>query len=286
MVREQLNGTMHHSAACRLVADTFLAVVADLGQAAESDLMSHVAPRIERTNGRFFHLSDLIARNKMVTGHAVKPASDVDSLGSAHASTPLTVADDASAKSFARSHHRAMPAKGATADGKDDPSFRNARRTSQGAFGAAVEHGLAAHAAPGTGHVPSPVIDQVLALQHFGGDVGFLTQMCAKFVASGRGVAERIQGLAESLSLGAASSTPMATSYTELRREAHSLKGASSTIGAMRLSQAALDPNPNPNPSPSPNPNASSTIGAMRLSQAALDLQLRPTCSWPPYPYP
>ena len=39
MVREQQSGTLHHSAACRLVADTFLAVVADLGQAAESDEM-------------------------------------------------------------------------------------------------------------------------------------------------------------------------------------------------------------------------------------------------------
>ena len=35
--------------------------------------MAHVAPRIEATNGRFFHISDLIARNKMVTGHALIP---------------------------------------------------------------------------------------------------------------------------------------------------------------------------------------------------------------------
>ena len=53
MAREQLSGALHHSAACRLIADTFLAVVADLGQAAESDEMHFVAHRVRmRPPGR------------------------------------------------------------------------------------------------------------------------------------------------------------------------------------------------------------------------------------------
>ena len=189
MVRELLHGTLHHTAACRLVADTFLAVVGDLGQAAESDQMAVVSERIERVNSQFFHISDLIARNKMVTGK-----------GPPHPTSPNTPQQ---------------------------------HKLSGGKFGAEVGHaGI---------HILPPVIDEQQALRQFGGDLSFLRQMCAKFVASGRGVIERIQGLIEALSLGAASTTPMQDRYTELRRVAHSLKGAASTIGAMRLSQAALD---------------------------------------------
>ena len=189
MVRELLHGTLHHTAACRLVADTFLAVVGDLGQAAESDQMAIVSERIERVNSQFFHISDLIARNKMVTGK-----------GPPHPTSPNTPQQ---------------------------------HKLSGGKFGAEVGHaGI---------HILPPVIDEQQALRQFGGDLSFLRQMCAKFVASGRGVIERIQGLIEALSLGAASTTPMQDRYTELRRVAHSLKGAASTIGAMRLSQAALD---------------------------------------------
>ena len=189
MVRELLHGTLHHTAACRLVADTFLAVVGDLGQAAESDQMAVVSELIERVNSQFFHISDLIARNKMVTGK-----------GPPHPTSPNTPQQ---------------------------------HKLSGGKFGAEVGHaGI---------HILPPVIDEQQALRQFGGDLSFLRQMCAKFVASGRGVIERIQGLIEALSLGAASTTPMQDRYTELRRVAHSLKGAASTIGAMRLSQAALD---------------------------------------------
>ena len=70
MHRQQLNGTLHHQAACRLVADTFAEVAADLGAAAECDEMAQVAPRVERVNSRFFHVTDLVARNSMVGGDA------------------------------------------------------------------------------------------------------------------------------------------------------------------------------------------------------------------------
>ena len=76
------------------------------------------------------------------------------------------------------------------------------------------------------------MVDQALALQQFGGDAGFFKQMCAKFILSGRGVVDRIGVLVEQ---------GRDMSYGELRREAHSMKGAASTIGATFLSQAALD---------------------------------------------
>jgi PAS domain S-box-containing protein len=202
MVRELLHGTLHHTAACRLVADTFLAVVGDLGQAAESDQMAVVSERIERVNSQFFHISDLIARNKMVTGK-----------GPTHPTSPATP-----------QQHKLSGGKFGAVDvhASDEWWLLNTRRRRA----ASVE---------------TPVVDEQQALRQFGGDLSFLRQMCAKFVASGRGVIERIQGLIEALSLGAASTTPMQDRYTELRRVAHSLKGAASTIGAMRLSQAALD---------------------------------------------
>ena len=71
--------------------------------------------------------------------------------------------------------------------------------------------------------------------------------------------------------------------YAEVRREAHSMKGAASTIGAMQLSQARLraaahpSPNPIPNPIPNPSPNPSPNPGLSpnpNLHQAALELQL------------
>ncbi|KOO27022.1 hybrid signal transduction histidine [Chrysochromulina tobinii] len=202
MVRELLHGTLHHTAACRLVADTFLAVVGDLGQAAESDQMAVVSERIERVNSQFFHISDLIARNKMVTGK-----------GPTHPTSPATP-----------QQHKLSGGKFGAVDvhASDEWWLLNTRRRRA----ASVE---------------TPVVDEQQALRQFGGDLSFLRQMCAKFVASGRGVIERIQGLIEALSLGAASTTPMQDRYTELRRVAHSLKGAASTIGAMRLSQEALD---------------------------------------------
>ena len=64
----------------RLIADTFLDVVADLGQAAESDEMAAVGPSIERVNSRFFHVTDLVARNKMVAGPEMSGPSPANQL--------------------------------------------------------------------------------------------------------------------------------------------------------------------------------------------------------------
>ena len=75
------------------------------------------------------------------------------------------------------------------------------------------------------------MISRTTALESFGGDASFFKQMCDKFVPSCRGVVERIGALVDALPI----------SYADLRREAHSMKGAASTIGAMQLSQAALD---------------------------------------------
>ena len=57
--------------------------------------------------------------------------------------------------------------------------------------------------------------------------------MSAKFVTSGKGVVERVLLLVNA--------DDACLSYVDIRREAHSMKGAASTIGAMQLSQAALD---------------------------------------------
>ena len=85
---------------------------------------------------------------------------------------------------------------------------------------------------------PNPVMDQALALRQFGGDLTFLKQMCLKFISSGRGLVERIQSLVDGLTASPPATSPC---HVDIRRDAHSLKGAASTIGAMRLSQTALD---------------------------------------------
>ena len=82
-----------------------------------------------------------------------------------------------------------------------------------------------------------PAIDRRVALEQFGGDEGFFRRMCAKFITSGGGVVSRISRLVaptETEESGSAS-----FDYAEVRREAHSMKGAASTIGAMQLSQAS-----------------------------------------------
>ena len=190
MAREQQGGhSMHYSAACRLVADTFLAVVADLGQAAESDEIEFVSRRVDRVNARFSHTFDLIARNASGAGNAA-----------------------------------------AIDDGHRDP-----RATKGGQRRATFAQALTGDGG-GSSPPPNPIIDQALALQQFGGDLTFLRQMCLKFISTRNGVVERIQALVERVH-----TNPSAASYTDLRREGHSLKGAASTVGAMRLSQTALD---------------------------------------------
>jgi len=218
MAREQLNGTLHHSAACRLVADTFLAVVADLGQAAESDEMAVVAPRIERVNSRFFHISDLIARNNMVTVPQVT------------AEAPASAATSGADAGRGTAHH--------AANDRSDASVAGKRPKRHSFNGLPSTFGSGSSAAPPK--VAHPVIDEALALQQFGGDSTFLRQMSLKFISSGKGVTERITALVDSLASRGDGPTPSSL-YTDLRRESHSLKGAASTIGAMRLSQCALD---------------------------------------------
>jgi HPt (histidine-containing phosphotransfer) domain-containing protein len=146
-----------------------LEVVSDLGKAAESDEMSTVSRCVERVNGRFFRITDIIRNNQLVTKQQQRR--------SGAAETPAVVSQD-----------------------KDKAAEQ-------------------------------PIIAHSDALKAFGGDANFFKQMCAKFIASCRGVAERIAALVEA--------DPI--SIADLRREAHSMKGAASTIGAMQLSQAALD---------------------------------------------
>jgi len=181
IAQAQRNGTLNHSAACRLVADTFTEVVFDLGRAAESDKMAMVSQQLERVNSRFFHVMNVVARNAMVA-----PGQGE---GSTSGAMPIAEAPSS----------LAGPAGG---------------RASHIGAGAAV-------------------LDQTIALEQFGGDVSFWRQMCTKFVSSGKGVIERISSAVEAASKG--------EGMSELRREAHSMKGAASTIGAMLLSQAALD---------------------------------------------
>ena len=70
---------------------------------------------------------------------------------------------------------------------------------------------------------------------------------CAKFVTSGSGTVSRIVKLvalgpeAEAGGGGGGGGGGEEFDYAEVRREAHSMKGAASTIGAMQLSQAALE---------------------------------------------
>ena len=196
MHRQQLNGTLHHQAACRLVADTFAEVAADLGAAAECDEMAQVAPRVERVNSRFFHVTDLVARNSMVGGDA-----------------------ETNRRSAKAAHSRSeSEASGVLAAG------------SKGGGGGGGGGGSGAKG--GDGAPPTPAIDKAIALEQFGGDEEFFARMCAKFVVSGKQVIGRINDLAR----GAAA----VPTHAELRREAHSMKGAASTIGALQLSRAAL----------------------------------------------
>jgi len=174
MTREQANGTLHHSVACRLIVDTFVDVVADLGQAAESDEMQAVAPRVDRVNSRFFHVTDLVARNKMVAGLS-ETASPAMFVGVAAPPVPV------------------------------EP----------------------------TSAQPTTVINQAMAIQQFGGDTNFFRRMSVKFIASGRSVVDRL--------VAAVSCEAKDINHVDLRRDAHSLKGAAATIGALQLSQAALD---------------------------------------------
>eukprot|EP00966_Prymnesium_polylepis_P153916 3554150-Prymnesium_polylepis.1 len=72
-----------------------------------------------------------------------------------------------------------------------------------------------------------------MAIQQFGGDTNFFRRMSVKFIASGRGVVDRL--------VAAVACEARDVNYVDLRRDAHSLKGAAATIGALQLSQAALD---------------------------------------------
>ena len=74
---------------------------------------------------------------------------------------------------------------------------------------------------------------------------GCTYRRCAKFVTSGGGTVSRIVKLValspEAEAGGGGGGGGEEFDYAEVRREAHSMKGAASTIGAMQLSQAALE---------------------------------------------
>ena len=189
----QQSHSLHHSAACRLVADTFLEVVDDLGSAAMSDEMVEVQRKVDRVNSRFFHVSDLIARNAMAAAdNTDSAAAAAQSLNPAPQSVPPSVSRERGGG--------AQPELGRRLETLEEPEEKR------------------------------PAIDRRVALEQFGGDEGFFRRMCAKFITSGGGVVSRISRLA--------ATEDGELDYAEVRREAHSMKGASSTIGAMQLSQA------------------------------------------------
>ena len=75
---------------------------------------------------------------------------------------------------------------------------------------------------------------------------GCTYRRCAKFVTSGGGTVSRIVKLVAlspeaEAGGGGGGGGGEEFDYAEVRREAHSMKGAASTIGAMQLSQAALE---------------------------------------------
>ena len=192
MHRQQLNGTLHHQAACRLVADTFAEVAATLPPP------SATRRRWRRASNASTHayVTDLVARNSMVGGDA-----------------------ETNRRSAKAAHSRSeSEASGVLAAG------------SKGGGGGGGGGGSGAKG--GDGAPPTPAIDKAIALEQFGGDEEFFARMCAKFVVSGKQVIGRINDLAR----GAAA----VPTHAELRREAHSMKGAASTIGALQLSRAAL----------------------------------------------
>ena len=142
---------------CRLVADTFLEVVDDLGSAAMSDEMAEVQRRVDRVNSRFFHVSDLIARNAMAA------ADNSDSAAAAAQSLHPAQSQSRHAPHLASHGHASHLPSGGSAAREHYPPDTNLTAEQQAE---AAER--------------RPAIDRRVALEQFGGDEGFFRRMCAK----------------------------------------------------------------------------------------------------------